>query len=63
MDIHGKIDAIKGNNTWELTYIPKGHKTIGVKWVYKTKLKGNSEINKYKVWLVAKRYKQEHGVE
>ena len=28
MDMHGKIDAIEGNNTWELTYIPKGHKTM-----------------------------------
>ncbi|KAA0066752.1 Retrovirus-related Pol polyprotein from transposon TNT 1-94 [Cucumis melo var. makuwa] len=42
-----EIEAIERNNTWELTDLPKGHKTIGVKWVYKTKLKENGKVNKY----------------
>jgi len=46
-----------------LTNIPKGHKTIGVKWVYKTKLKENGEVDKYKAQLVTKGYKQEFGVD
>jgi hypothetical protein len=32
MDI--KIQAIERNDIWELTDLPKGQKTIGVKWVY-----------------------------
>ena len=32
-----EITAIERNDTWELTDLPKGQKTIGVKWVYKTK--------------------------
>ena len=28
-----KIAAIKKNDTWKLPNLPKGHKTIGVKWV------------------------------
>lgn len=32
-------------------------KNIGVKWVYKKKLKKNSEIDKYKTCLSAKNYK------
>lgn len=32
-----EMEAIKKNDTWELTTLPKGHKAIGVKWVYKTK--------------------------
>jgi len=43
-----EIDAIERNSTWELSDLPKGHKTIGDKWVYKTKLKENGEIDKYK---------------
>eukprot|EP00252_Welwitschia_mirabilis_P001422 TRINITY_DN11285_c1_g1_i1.p1 TRINITY_DN11285_c1_g1~~TRINITY_DN11285_c1_g1_i1.p1 ORF type:complete len:107 (+),score=13.60 TRINITY_DN11285_c1_g1_i1:832-1152(+) len=35
----------------------------GVKWVYKTKLKENVEVDKYKVRLVAKGYKQVFGVD
>ncbi|RDX97171.1 Copia protein, partial [Mucuna pruriens] len=51
-----KIAAIERNNTWELTDLPKGHKTIGVKWVYKTKLKENGDADKNKALLVAKGY-------
>ncbi|GKU93862.1 hypothetical protein SLEP1_g7421 [Rubroshorea leprosula] len=52
--IDEEIAAIERNNTWELTELPKGKKAIGVKWVYKTKLKENGEIDKYKARLVAK---------
>lgn len=34
--------------------LPKGQKSIGVKWIYKTKLNQNVEIDKYKARLVAK---------
>ena len=58
-----EIDAIKRNDTWELTDLPKGHKTIGVKWVFKTKLQENGEVDKYKARLVAKGYTQEYGID
>ncbi|KAJ4718900.1 Retrovirus-related Pol polyprotein from transposon TNT 1-94 [Melia azedarach] len=58
-----EIAAIEKNNTWELTDLPKRQKTIGVKWVYKTKLKENGEVDKYKARLVAKGYKQEFGID
>ncbi|KAJ4700820.1 Retrovirus-related Pol polyprotein from transposon TNT 1-94 [Melia azedarach] len=32
-----EIKAIVKNDTWELVSLPKGHKAIGVKWVYKVK--------------------------
>lgn len=46
MDV--EIDAIQRNNTWELTDLPMGGKTIEVKWIFKTKIKENGEIDKYK---------------
>jgi hypothetical protein len=58
-----EIDAIERNNTWELTDLPEGHKTIGVKWVFKTKLTENGEVDKYKACLVVKGYKQEYGID
>ncbi|XP_011004615.1 PREDICTED: uncharacterized protein LOC105111066 [Populus euphratica] len=49
-----EIKATKTNNTWELTDLLVGAKKIEVKWVYKTKLKEDEEINKFKARLVAK---------
>ena len=38
-------------------------KKIGVKWVFKTKLNENDEVDKYKARLVAKGYAQQHGID
>ena len=58
-----EIAAIERNDTWELTELPKGQKTIGVKWVYKTKLKENGEVDKFKIGLVRKGDKQEFSID
>lgn len=52
--IYMEIKAIERNNTWELINLPTSTNKIGVKWVYKTKLKKNEEVNKFKACLVAK---------
>ena len=53
-----EIKSIVKNDTWILTDLPAGGKKIGVKWVYKTKLNENGEVDKYKARLVAKGYAQ-----
>lgn len=58
-----EIKSIEKNNTWELTSLPNGHESIGVKWVYKFKKNAKGEIEKYKARLVVKGYKQKHGVD
>lgn len=58
-----EIESIERNNTWELTTLPDGAKTIGVKWVFKTKLNEAGEIDKCKARLVAKGYAQQYGVD
>lgn len=65
-----KVKMAKGNGWWNcshwkeqhlgVTNLPQGHKTISVKWMYKTKLKENCDIDKHKARLVAKDYKQEY---
>ncbi|KAH9697084.1 hypothetical protein KPL71_023464 [Citrus sinensis] len=58
-----EIKAIVKNDTWELTTLPKGHKAIGVKWVYKTKRNAKGEIERHKAKLVAKGYSQKAGID
>ncbi|GJS46051.1 ribonuclease H-like domain, reverse transcriptase, RNA-dependent DNA polymerase [Tanacetum coccineum] len=58
-----ELDSINRNNTWKLTTLPKGHKAIGLKWVFKTKRDANGNIIKHKARLVAKGYIQEHGID
>lgn len=58
-----EIAAIKRIDTWELIDLPKGKKSVSVKWVYKTKFKEAQQVDKCKVWLVAKGYNQEFGID
>lgn len=48
--IKAKLDSIERNETWELVSPPKKHKAIelGVKWVYQTKYKLDSSLDKHK---------------
>lgn len=61
--MNNEMEATERNNTWELTDLRSGAKTIGLKWIFKTKLNENGEIEKYKARLVAKGYSQQYGVD
>ena len=61
--MNAEIEAIERNKTWDLTILPEGVKTIGVKWVFKTKLNENGEIDKCKARIVAKGYAQQYGID
>jgi hypothetical protein len=58
-----EIKMIMKNETWELVDRPQDKDTIGVKWVYKTKLNADGSIQKHKARLVAKGYSQQYGVD
>ena len=58
-----EIKAIEKNETWELADLPKGKKTIGVKWVYKKKMNPKGEVERYKARLVVKGYRQKAGID
>jgi hypothetical protein len=51
------------NNVWDLEEIPKGAKTVGCKWVYKTKCDSNGNIERFKVRLMAKCFTQREGID
>lgn len=58
-----ELNSIEKNKTWILTTLPKGHKAIDLKWVFKEKRDQNGEVTKHKARLVAKGYVQRQGVD
>ena len=35
--MRSELQSIQANNTWYYSELPKGHKAIGLKWVFKVK--------------------------
>jgi hypothetical protein len=58
-----EIDSIERSNTWDLVDLPEGENSIGVKWVYNTKLNADGEVEKYKARLVAQGFSQQPGID
>ena len=58
-----EMKSICDNHTWSLVELPRGHRPIGLKWVYKVKRDENGAIVKYKARLVAKGYVQQPEVD
>lgn len=58
-----ELTSIESNGTWVLCDLPKGHKPIGLKWVYKLKKDPDGAIVKHKARLVTKGYVQRQGVD
>ncbi|CAK9827765.1 Retrovirus-related Pol polyprotein from transposon TNT 1-94 [Anthophora retusa] len=51
------------NRTWILVPRPKDKKVLTNKWVFKTKIKPDGEIEKYKARLVARGHTQKYGID
>jgi hypothetical protein len=58
-----ELKSIQENDTWFYANLPKGHRAIGLKWVYKVKRDPQGNIVKHKARLVAKGYAQKQGVD
>lgn len=58
-----ELEALEVNQTWEVMPLPPNRKSIGCKWIYKTKFKADGSIEKYKARLVILGYKQTYGID
>ena len=53
-----ELDFMKSNKVWDLVELPKGAKTIGCKWAFKTKRDSLGNIERYKATLITKGFTQ-----
>ena len=58
-----KMDALNGNDTWNLVHLPTGKKAIGCRWVFTVKVNLDGSVARLKARLVAKGYAQTYGVD
>ena len=61
--INSEIESILQNHTWELVDLPPGSKTLGSRWIFKKKMKGDGTVDKYKARLVIQGHRQKEGLD
>ena len=61
--MESEINSLNKNQVWELVRLPEGKKTIGCKWIFKTKVDGDGNIERYKARLVAQGFTQRYGID
>lgn len=58
-----EMESMSQNKVWTLVDLPDGVKPIECKWIFKKKIYMDGNIQIYKAGLVAKGYKQVHGID
>jgi Reverse transcriptase (RNA-dependent DNA polymerase) len=57
------MEALQKNETWYVTELPEGKKSVGCRWIYSIKYNADGTVERYKARLVAKGYTQTYGVD
>ena len=63
MAMKEELKSMDDKNFWEMTELPKDSKSVGCKWVFKTKRDSKGNVERYKARLVAKGYTQKDGID
>jgi hypothetical protein len=58
-----EMNAVEKNRTWELVDLPRGHRAITLKWMFKLKRDEVGAIIKHKARLVARGFLQQEGID
>jgi hypothetical protein len=56
--MNDELKSMDQNKVWDIIELPEGYKTVGCKWVFKTKCDSKGNIEQYKARLVAKGFTQ-----
>ena len=58
-----EMNSMGVNHVWDLVELPDGFKTVGCKWVFKTKRDSNGNMERHRARLVAKGFTQKDGID
>jgi Reverse transcriptase (RNA-dependent DNA polymerase) len=58
-----ELVALEKNQTWKIVQLPEGKRTVGCRWIYKTKFNSDGSVERHKARLVAKGFTQTYGVD
>ncbi|KAK9093997.1 hypothetical protein Scep_025466 [Stephania cephalantha] len=58
-----EIRALEKNNTWEITTLPPGKRTVGCRWLFTVKHNADGSVERLKARLVARGYTQTYGID
>jgi hypothetical protein len=61
--MESKIESMHDNQVWNLVDPIDGVRPISCKWVFKKKMDSNGKLHIYKAQLVAKGFKEIHGID
>ncbi|KAI3766125.1 hypothetical protein L2E82_16175 [Cichorium intybus] len=63
MAMEEEMTALRNNQTWELVPRPQGSNVVGSKWIFRTKLRADGSIDRFKARLVAQGFSQIPGMD
>nr|ABW74556.1 copia-like pol polyprotein [Boechera divaricarpa] len=58
-----EMKSMGDNKVWDLVELPNGFRTVGSKWIFKTKRNSKGNIERYKARLVVKGFTQKDGID
>ena len=61
--MESEMQSMYDNKVWTLVDLPNGVKPVENKWIFKRKVDMDGNLTVYKAWLVAKGYRQVHGID
>jgi hypothetical protein len=61
--MESEIESMHNNQVWNLVDPIDGVRPIGCKWVFKKKMDNNGNVHIYKAQLMAKGFKEIHGID
>lgn len=57
-----KLQELDRNHTWDMVTLPLDITEVCCRWIYKIKIKSDGSINRYKTYLVVRRFTKKYDI-